>query len=293
MNSSNLFQIYPLRFSFIARERLYFPPGKSGNILRGGFGTIFRKWCCDATCLGPAQCSSRATCAYARIFEPHAMGEGPSGLADLPRPFVFRAGHLDGMRLVAGDPFHFDLHVFDVVANSLPYFIRSFEELAEQGLGPGRGKAELISTSNAKLMELDLAPLARPVDRVVVTFATPTELKGGGGLLNEPIFGVLASRIRDRVSKLRELYGEGPLDLDFRGFGERAAAIRMVRCDVRHVDVERRSSRTLQTHSIGGFVGEAEYAGDLREFIPYLEAARWTGVGRQTVWGKGALELRY
>jgi CRISPR/Cas system endoribonuclease Cas6 (RAMP superfamily) len=56
--------------------------------------------------------------------------------------------------------------------------------------------------------------------------------------------------------------------------------------------VERRSSRTGQTHSIGGFVGEAEYEGDLAEFVPYLKAAKWVGVGRQTVWGKGEIDVR-
>jgi hypothetical protein len=56
------------------------------------------------------------------------------------------------------------------------------------------------------------------------------------------------------------------------------------------MDIERRSSRTGQVHPIGGFVGEAEYEGDLAEFVPYLHAARWTGVGRQTVWGKGEID---
>ena len=28
---------------------------------------------------------------------------------------------------------------------------------------------------------------------------------------------------------------------------------------------------------------------DVAEFLPYLEIARWTGVGRQTVWGKGEI----
>ncbi len=38
--------------------------------------------------------------------------------------------------------------------------------------------------------------------------------EGGAGL----------GRVRDRISQLRELYGEGSLVLDFRGFGERAFA---------------------------------------------------------------------
>ncbi|MGB9605238.1 MAG: CRISPR system precrRNA processing endoribonuclease RAMP protein Cas6, partial [Bryobacteraceae bacterium] len=39
------------------------------------------------------------------------------------------------------------------------------------------------------------------------------------------------------------------------------------------------------------FTGEVEYEGDVAEFVPYLEAAQWTGVGRQTVWGKGELAV--
>jgi hypothetical protein len=62
--------------------------------------------------------------------------------------------------------------------------------------------------------------------------------------------------------------------------------MRMTRCAVHQVDVDRRSSRTGQVHSIGGFVGEAEYEGELDEFLAYLRTAKWTGVGRQTVWGR-------
>jgi hypothetical protein len=38
-------------------------------------------------------------------------------------------------------------------------------------------------------------------------------------------------------------------------------------------------------------MGSADYEGDLAEFLPFLEAARWTGVGRQTVWGNGEIHV--
>jgi hypothetical protein len=125
---------------------------------------------------------------------------------------------------------------------------------------------------------------------VRVRFVTPTELKGPQPLAGQPSFAVLASRIRDRLSTLRALYGNGPLDMDFRGFGERASRVKTTRHELTQVNVVRRSSRTGQVHSIGGFIGEAEYEGCLGEFIPYLRAAKWTGVGRQTVWGKGEID---
>ena len=104
-------------------------------------------------------------------------------------------------------------------------------------------------------------------------------------MIERPEFGVLAARIRDRISTLRALYDDGPLTIDFREFGERAARIHMTRCDIQHIDTSRRSRRTGQTHSLGGFVGEAEYQGNLGEFLPYLRAARGIGVGRQTASG--------
>ena len=137
----------------------------------------------------------------------------------------------------------------------------------------------------------ELTPDVAPVGRLRIEFQTPTEIKGGDQVVAKPEFGTLFARARDRVSALRGLYGEGPLPIDFRAMGERAAAVRMTRCDLRHVQGERRSGRTGQVHPLGGFIGVAEYEGDLGEFVPILSAAEWTGVGRQTVWGKGAIRV--
>src|SRR5208283_4153978 len=103
---------------------------------------------------------------------------------------------------------------------------------------------------------------------VRLSFVTHTELKTCDGIATKPEFGVLAARIRDRLSILGQAYGEGPLAIDFKVFGERALAVRMTRCAVHQVDVDRRSSRTGQVHSIGGLVGDAEYEGELTEFVP-------------------------
>jgi hypothetical protein len=303
------FQVYPLRFSFLAMDAVYFPPGKSSNLLRGAFGTIFRRLACVPECEGARVCELRATCPYARMFEPSALGAGPSGFQDWPRPFVFRATHLDGSTVRPGSQFHFDLNLFDMKSPALAYLVLSFAQLAHEGLGPGRGRARLVEVSQlgadggptarlydgqtlagqreARPLTLNLSANGDAVSRVRVRFVTPTELKSGHEVVSRPEFGVLAARIRDRVSKLRELYGEGPLEMDFRAFGERAAAVRLVRCEFGRVAIERRSAKTGQVHPIGGFVGEAEYEGELGEFVPWLRAARWCGVGRQTVWGKG------
>ncbi|MEO7652834.1 MAG: CRISPR system precrRNA processing endoribonuclease RAMP protein Cas6 [Bryobacteraceae bacterium] len=297
------FLFYRFRFSFTAIDSLFFPPAKSANIVRGAFGTLFRKAACNPECSSAESCSIRATCPYAKVFEPRAAaGAGPSGLSDWPRPFVFRAAHLDGRVIESGESFHFDAHLFDTNDPALAYFVQAFDALARDGIGPRRGRARLNRVMQIDLdgmeapdlqspLELDLAAATHGVQRLQVRFVTPTELKSRQGLTERPEFPVLLARLRDRLSTLRALYGAGPLDIDFRGLAERASQVRMTRCDVRHIDAERRSSRTAQVHSLGGFLGEAEYEGDLDDFVPYLRAGEWVGVGRQTVWGKGELRI--
>jgi hypothetical protein len=261
-------ELYPLRVSFVAREAIEFPRGKAGNTLRGALGTVLRR-------------------------VEYAPRRGPSGLSDPPQPFVLRASHLDGRRVRAGEEFYFDLNLFDLSAFAV--VVQGLRELTT--LGARRGPVELKRVASSVDGDEQLSPISldlestREVRRLRVRFVTPTELKSEQQIVARPQFGVLAARIRDRISTLRELYGPGPLEIDFRRFGERAAAVRMTCCEMAHIEVERRSSRTGQRHSIGGFVGTAEYEGDLTEFVPFLRAAEWTGVGRQTVWGKGQIAV--
>lgn len=254
MKAMGTLDLYPLRF------RPMTPPGRvwTANVLRGAFGSVLKRLDADA---------------YQRFFAPTAltflpagsMGKRPSGLRDLPRPFV--------LRLREG-------------GIGLNLFLASGVDL----IGDVMRELDLELAAQPEVLRL---PLALPdeesasdcTERLRVRFLTPTELKGGG----EPEFGVLMARVRDRISTLRELYGSGPLNFDFRAFGERAAQVRMTRCELQTVEEERLSRRTGRRHSLGGFTGVAEYEGTVAEFMPYLEAARWTGVGRQTVWGKGEI----
>ena len=300
------FRFRRLRFHFEAVETVWIPRGQSGNVVRGAFGNMLRKVACTPQC-GSVHAPG---CPYARIFEPRSpSGEGPSGFSDRPRPFVFRTAYLDAREIPPGEIFCFDAHLFDVTPAALSYFVSALGQLAEEGLGPRRARATLVSVEQQppddslpsiafdgeKLYgglepsAISLDPESAAVSSVTVHFKTPTELKSGDGLATRPDFPILVARIRDRISTLGALYGEGPLEVDFRAMGERAATIEMPRCEIHQERAERHSTRTGQTHPLGGFTGMAEYRGDLTEFLPYLRAARWTGVGRQTVWGKGEI----
>lgn len=139
-------------------------------------------------------------------------------------------------------------------------------------------------------LSLRLSASSEGARRIRVEFLSPTQLKYEDRIAGRPEFPILFWRIRDRISTLSRLYGAGPLDIDYQGMGRRAASVSMTRCDLRWHGIERRSSRTAQKHPIGGFTGCAEYEGDFREFLPWLRAAKWAGVGRQSVWAKSEIE---
>ena len=259
-----IFRLRALHFEFRAIESVYFPPGKAGNVLRGALGTI------------------------STAFRPQSANL-PSGLAETPRPFVLRAAHLDGRRFGPGEKFSFDVNIFDLRAPVPDAIEEALSQLARSGLGPRRGRVELLKPVITIPIEIDLGE-AEPTNRITVLFCTPTELKGAPSAAEAP-FGILFARIRDRIGTLRSLYGEGPLPVDFKALSNRADLVRTVRCDLQYRDVSRRSSRTGAVHGIGGFTGTVEYEGEVAEFVPWLRAACWTGAGRHTVWGNGAIEV--
>ena len=255
-----IFRAIPLRFEFEARDAIWFPPGKAGNTFRGALGTM----------LPPA------------LFAPRGNGSGPSGFDDPPRPFVLRTAGLDGRRFEPGDRFGLGINVFggDIAA------LRFLDD-PEFRLGPHRGRVQLIARHEGAPIEIDLAAAFEPASDIRVEFLTPTELKFGGMVLREPRFDVLFARTRDRVAWFCDAQ-----DLDLRALGERARHVTTTALRIEQTEIERRSSRTGQRHGIGGFIGEADYAGDLGEFVPWLRAAEWTGAGRYTVWGNGLLRVR-
>lgn len=225
-------------------------PAIAPNLLRGAFGASLKR--VSAT-------------DYEKYFSP--SGAGPSGLRDWPRPFVFR---LREPGVIQMNCFVTDDHVLERLVAAL------------RGVRALGGFADYQSQS----VNLSLNPPSDFVNRMRVHFLTPTELKGA----SEPIFGVLLARLRDRISTLSALWGQGPLDIDFQSLGQRANRVVMTKCELQHVQQERVSKSTGQRHPLSGFTGFAEYEGGLAEFVPYLEIGRYTGVGRQTVWGKGEID---
>ncbi len=309
------FRLAAYRFEFRTIERVRVPRGKAGNVFRGALGESLRQLACVPDCPGAKTCPRRWECVYARFFEPVLNG-GPSGLANPPRPFVLRPRIADWRVLEPNSELVLDVHVFDLRFSFLPYLVSALARVADDGLGPGRGRAVLervcavnaaheastplyesgqfLTTGLPVPLRLPLDEgLVEPVGRMQVEFLTPTELKSEGELVQRPDFPAFMERVRDRVASLARLYADSELAFEWDAMAAAASLVRISASRLRQERLERRSSKTGQSHPLGGFMGVVEYVGELGGFVPLIEAGVWTGVGRQTVWGKGEYRVKF
>lgn len=291
-------KVAPLGVRLRARERLVLDHATPGNVLRGAFGAAFRR----LVCATPWECRDRCArrdCPYGQVFEPSPPpgAERLSKNADLPRPFVFRLPSIAPVEVPPGGTLEFGLTLIGRAVELFPFFVVTLREMGARGLGRYRGGFELerIECEGERVFERGTvrALRGRPVEpwelerRVALEFVTPTMLKEGGEVLRRPAFGALVKRIRDRVNALSTFFGEGPLDLDFRGLGERAERVARVEDGTVWADVSRYSFRQRAWHDLGGFVGRAVFEGDLGEFGPWLALGAALHVGKHAAFGNG------
>ncbi len=299
------------RFHITLREPLFLPARNKGNVLRGAFGTMLRRLCCQPQCPGATTCEQRAACPYAQVFEP-AAPEGATALSNyeaIPRPFVFRPPLEEKTRYGAGETLEFGLVLVGRAIEFLPYFVLAFERLAEEGFGLNRARCRLerveqlgpdppllIFDGDSRVMRrpnpaaAPPAPLA-PFAQIALRFLTPTHLVFEQKTVREPEFHHIIRRLRDRLNVLATFYCGGPLDLDFKGLAERAHEVRCLRRELVWDTRERHSSRTGRRHDIGGFIGECVFAAPgaeaMAEFGPLLSLGERLHIGKHTAWGNG------
>lgn len=258
------FRLWPLRFSLTPASPLRFENGMAGNVVRGALGSV----------------ADKQHPLYSRFY-----GSGGSA------PYVLRARHLNSREIAAGEPFEIGINLF--LAEGLDYLTETVRRWELTGLGPGRSPVRLVAVHGAEPLNFSLKREASPSSmRIQIRFETPTELKSGGVVVDAPDFLVLFARLRDRIGRLSELYGDGPIARD-ESLTQQAQSVRLVDERLTYVSGSRFSSRTGQLHPIGGFAGSVDYEGALDAFLPFLELGSWIGVGRQTSWGKGEFTVEH
>jgi hypothetical protein len=304
------------------------PAYNKGNLIRGGFGSTFRRIVCHTNCREAETCELRNVCPYTAIFHPF-VPEGSEKISknrDIPRPFVIKPPLETKETYLPGERLSFDMVLVGKVKDYLPYFIVTFKELSQSGLGRNRAPLELVGVEHAgrdgtiAQVYRNSDNLVRPpaeaiswkdlcnsnganastsspqataakVTRITLRFLTPTLLRADGIISRRPTFGPLAKRLRDRINALSYFYCGAGLDIDFKAFGDAAEEIRTVSDSTGWVESSRYSRRREVTHDLSGFVGEVSFEGDLAPFVPYLKLGEYVHVGKNAVFGNGWYEI--
>ncbi|HYV04195.1 MAG TPA: CRISPR system precrRNA processing endoribonuclease RAMP protein Cas6, partial [Blastocatellia bacterium] len=237
----------------------------------------------------------------------------------------------DRLRLPPGGELMFGLTLIGRAIEYLPYVVYAVSEMAQRGLGFERARFELTEVylidkhgerrliysgashriavpadSAASLAELVQTRIERMTDGCAPTpipqplspslrlrFMTPTRIRVDGDLQAGMSFELLVRNLLRRVSLLCAVHGSAPLELDYRGLIEQAGSVATVKSDLHWCDWDRYSNRQQTKMTLGGFVGEIEYAGVVaQEFLPLVAAGELLRVGTGSSFGLGNYESR-
>ena len=311
MNPLQNFRLARYRVVLTALSTILMPP-YAGSTLRGGFGHAFRKMVCTQGPIDCRDCTLKAVCPYPYIFET-APFEGAQQLrtyGDVPRPFVIDPLDTRG-EYRQGESFAFRLTLIGRAIDHLPYFLVSFRELGEIGMGKGRGRFQLtqvLTDGGESIYDSDTQMVhnrnnalcfdkiqgeaeSLPTDALTVHLLTPTRVTHEGQITDKLPFHLFWRRLIGRISALAYFHCGESLDLDFKGLIAQAETVQTVQSGLRWHDWTRYSSRQNQKMQLGGLVGSVDYAGDLGMFLPFVALGAFLHVGKNATFGLGKYKV--
>ncbi len=303
------------RFILRTREALILPFYK-GSVLRGGFGSVFRKLICINKNKNCPDCILRNKCVYSYIFEtsPPSNSSHLSKYKNIPHPFVLEPP-LENKREYAEDEnLSFNLILIGRAIDYLPYFIFTFCQLGEIGLGKKRAHYELIRVDsfgnhkktgtvydnqtqtlrniNTKIdISRIVSSLKSSTNHLTLKFITPTRIKYQGTYTSHPHFHIILRALLRRLSSLLYFHCGEELNIDYKEVIEEAKKIETLETKVNWIDWERYSARQQQRMKLGGFIGRVTYQGNITKFLPFLKVGEYTHLGKAAVFGLGKYKI--
>lgn len=317
--------IAKFRFNLKALEPIVLPSYK-GSAIRGGFGYAFKRVSCAIRNKECPDCLLKEKCVYSYVFET-PLPQGTSIMRkykSVPHPFIIEPPKEKRINYKPGDELSFKLILVGKAIDYLPYFIYSFHELGEMGIGKGRGKYELKSVEGLDASDTEAGAFkhiynaetkvlksfnsinvnvdtdmsehesheSNDMKQLTISFETPTRISYNQQLAVDLEFHVFIRQLMRRLSLLSYFHcGLDKPDSDFKKIIEKAREIKVQKEDLKWFDWERYSTRQNTWMKLGGFVGEITFKGDIEPFMPMIRAGQTLHVGKGTAFGLGKYEI--
>jgi len=213
-----------------------------------------------------------------------------------------------------GEIFSFNLILIGKAIDYLPYFIFTFCQLGEIGLGKKRARYELsrvdslgdhtktetiydnqtqtLRNINTKIdISRIFSSLKLSTNSLTLKFITPIRIKYQGTYTSHPHFHVILRSLLRRLSSLLYFHCGEELNVDYKEMIKEAKNIKTLETEVDWIDWERYSARQQQRMKLGGFIGKATYQGNMTKFLPFLKVGEYTHLGKAAVFGLGKYEI--
>lgn len=305
------FRLAQYRIILKAKEPILMPR-YSGSTLRGGFGHAFKKIVCTKGLIECKDCMLNSVCPYSYVFEtsPTEIATQLRTYSDIPRPFIIDPLETYG-NYKPNEIMEFRLTLIGRGIDYLPYFLVSFNELGEIGIGRGRGRFQLTkviadsgidkdrsvySYETAMVNNLDATLHFSDIqkesdglskDQITLLFLTPARMLSEGRLSEDLTFRIFMQRLIGRISALSYFHCGQSLEMDFKQFLSQAEQIETIKSSLYWHDWRRYSLRQDTQMKLGGILGEITYKGDLEPFLPFIALGQYIHVGKNVTFGLG------
>lgn len=301
-------------------EGLNLPPFK-GSTFRGGFGQAFRSMVCSMKGTECFDCMLKGQCPYSYIFEtsPRSEDQVMGKFEGVPRPYIIEPPLERTTRYSPGEVLSFHLILIGRAIEYLPYFLATFVELGNIGIGSGRKpfvlrravaenpvkaqEFEIYSHEDKRVKNVDavlqgddfiaLAQGLGAMDRITLNFDTPTRIKSDGRLTAELDFSTLVGSLLRRFSNLSYFHCGRAVSIDYNSLVDFAMKVSTFEDKTQWMDVERFSSRQQSSMKMGGLLGEITYAGSIEPYLPLLLLGEYIHLGKNATFGLGKYHIKH
>jgi hypothetical protein len=290
-----------------------------GSALRGAlFHALYDRFCVNKAARECAACPLVQSCPIATLMATWRP-DGERG-ANVPRPYTIEPPLNPSHTYRAGDTLRWGLTLFADALQLIPYIVLGVQALEEEGLGkalpqpdrtwrrgrlvvdeiaeihPWTGQRQLLYQRGARIVRtptlaITAADVASrvatmPKDQFQLSFLTPARLIDNQRLLHRPLFRPIFQRLLERLSSLSKHFSSTPLE-NARELLGTALDVRVVEDRTRWIELQSYSSRQRRSTPLGGFIGSATFAGDIKHALPLLVWGELTHVGKDAVKGNG------